>query len=132
MRDLDHLIDAAELDRLVAPVKLVSLTGLEALRDEHQFWTPVTPEPGQYCTPVYIRDPTQWRLCRRRHCRHTCGRRLRAAGVGLEDRQDILGHKSGRITTHYSAPEIGSLVAAVNRIADSRGIHARTVLRLVA
>src|SRR2546421_3807921 len=52
-----------------------------------------------------------------------------SAGVGLEDRQDILGHKSGRITTHYSAPEIGSLVAAVNRIADSRGIHARTVLR---
>ena len=46
----------------------------------------------------------------------------------MEDRQDILGHKSGRITTHYSAPEIGNLVAAVNRIADSRGIHARTVL----
>ena len=32
----------------------------------------------------------------------------------------------------HDAPEIGSLVAAVNRIADSRGIHARTVLRLVA
>ena len=28
--------------------------------------------------------------------------------------------------------EIGNLVAAVNRIANSRGIHARTVLRLVA
>jgi hypothetical protein len=53
--------------------------------------------------------------------KHTCGRR--AAGVGLEDRRDILDHKSGRITTHYSAPEIGSLVAAVNRIADSRGIN---------
>jgi hypothetical protein len=39
---------------------------------------------------------------------------------------------SGRITTHYSAPEISNLVAAVNRIADSRGIHAKTVLRLVA
>jgi len=33
---------------------------------------------------------------------------------------------------HYSAPEIGNLVAAVNRIADSRGMHARTILRLVA
>ena len=64
--------------------------------------------------------------------KHTCGRRLRAAGVSLEDRQDILAHKTGRITTHYSAPEIGNLVAAVNRIANSRGIHARTVLRLVA
>jgi integrase len=63
--------------------------------------------------------------------RHTFGRRLRAAGVSLEDRQDLLGHKSGRITTHYSAPEIGNLLAATNRIADSRGIHARTVLRLI-
>jgi hypothetical protein len=26
----------------------------------------------------------------------------------LEDRQDILAHKTGRITTHYSAPEIGT------------------------
>ena len=50
----------------------------------------------------------------------------------MEDRQDLLGHKSGRITTHYSAPEIGNLVAAVNRIADSRGIHARIVQGLVA
>ena len=32
----------------------------------------------------------------------------------------------------HDAPEIGNLVAAVNRIADSRGIHARTVLRLGA
>ena len=33
--------------------------------------------------------------------KHTFGRRLRAAGVSYEDRQDLLGHKSGRITTHY-------------------------------
>lgn len=32
--------------------------------------------------------------------RHTFGHRLRAAGVSFEDRQDLLGHKSGRITTH--------------------------------
>ena len=64
--------------------------------------------------------------------KHTCARRLPAAGGSLEDRQDILAHKTGRITTHYSAPEIRNLVAAVNRIANSRGIHARTVLRLVA
>jgi integrase len=63
--------------------------------------------------------------------RHTFGRRLRAAGVSLEDRQDLLGHKSGRITTHYSAPEIGNLLAAANRIADSRGIYARTVPRVI-
>jgi integrase len=27
--------------------------------------------------------------------KHTFGRRLRAAGVGFEDRQDLLGHRSG-------------------------------------
>ncbi len=32
--------------------------------------------------------------------RHTFARRLRAASVSFEDRQDLLGHKSGRITTH--------------------------------
>ena len=37
--------------------------------------------------------------------KHTFGRRLRSAGVSFEDRQDLLGHKSGRITTHYSMPE---------------------------
>jgi len=50
--------------------------------------------------------------------RHTFGMRLRSAGVSLEDRQDLLGHKSGRITTHYSAAEIGNLLAAVERITE--------------
>ena len=36
--------------------------------------------------------------------KHTFGRRLRAAGVSYEDRQDSLGHRSNRVTTHYSAP----------------------------
>lgn len=48
--------------------------------------------------------------------KHTFGRRLRAAGVSFEDRQDLLGHKSGRITTHYSAAEISNLVNAANKI----------------
>jgi integrase len=76
--------------------------------------------------------PDGFRRVRVHDLKHTCGRRLRAAGVGFEDRQDILAHKSGRMTTHYSAAELGSLVAAVNRIADSHGIHTGTVLRLVA
>lgn len=50
--------------------------------------------------------------------RHTFGMRLRAAGVSMEDRQDLLGHKSGRITTHYSAAELGNLLAAVEKIAE--------------
>jgi len=48
--------------------------------------------------------------------KHTFGRRLRAAGVSFEDRQDLLGHRSGRITTHYSAAELSRLLDAANRV----------------
>jgi integrase len=46
--------------------------------------------------------------------KHTLGRRLRAAGVSFEDRQDLLGHRSGRITTHYSGAELSRLIAAAD------------------
>jgi hypothetical protein len=32
----------------------------------------------------------------------------------------LLGHKSGRITTHYSAAEIGNLISAANKAYNSR------------
>ena len=48
--------------------------------------------------------------------KHTFGRRLRAAGVGYETRQDLLGHKSANITTHYSAVELTELIEAANRV----------------
>ncbi len=55
--------------------------------------------------------------------KHTFGRRLRAAGVSFEDRQDLLGHKSSRITTHYSAAELQNLYQAANKVCgiESRG-----------
>ena len=53
--------------------------------------------------------------------KHTYGRRLRAAGVSFEDRQDLLGHRSGKITTHYSAAELGRLVDASNRVCERDG-----------
>jgi site-specific recombinase XerD len=48
--------------------------------------------------------------------KHTFGRRLRAVGVSFEDRQDLLGHKSGRITTHYSQAELGNLIAVAEKV----------------
>lgn len=48
--------------------------------------------------------------------KHTFGRRLRAAGVSFEDRQDLLGHKTHRITTHYSAAELQNLLNAANTV----------------
>ena len=53
--------------------------------------------------------------------KHTFGRRLRAAGVSFEDRQDLLGHRSVRMTTHYSAAELHKLVEAANRVCKRGG-----------
>jgi integrase len=36
--------------------------------------------------------------------------------ISFEDRQDLLGHKSGRITTHYSQAELGNLIAAAEKV----------------
>ena len=59
--------------------------------------------------------------------KHTFGHRLRAAGVPFEERQDLLGHRSGRITTHYSAPDIARLLEAAERVCQPA---LRTVLRI--
>jgi integrase len=58
--------------------------------------------------------------------KHTFGRRLRAASVSFEDRQDLLGHKSSRITDHYSSAELGNLIAAAEKVCvnESRKSHA--------
>ena len=53
--------------------------------------------------------------------KHTFGHRLRAADVNFEDRQDLLGHRSGRMTTHYSAAELSKLIAAANRVCKREG-----------
>jgi len=45
--------------------------------------------------------------------------------------QDLLGHKSGRITTHYSAAELRNLIAAANKVCmeDSRKTPAPVMVR---
>ena len=52
--------------------------------------------------------------------KHTFGRRLRAAGVPLETRKVLLGHRTGDITTHYSAPELEELIEAANRVCEDK------------
>jgi integrase len=63
--------------------------------------------------------------------KHTYGHRLRAAGVGFEDRKILLGHKSDHVTTHYSAPEIGALIQASEKVCDlgSRKSPALVIIR---
>jgi integrase len=80
--------------------------------------------------PIMRMLNSAWKKARRRadleHVRvhdlkHTFGRRLRAAGVSFEDRQDLLGHRSGKITTHYSAAELSKLIEAANLVCDRDG-----------
>jgi len=79
--------------------------------------------------PLDRMNNTAWRKAREQadlqdvrvhDLRHSFGQRLRYAGVSLEDRQDLLGHHAGRITTHYSKAEIGRLIEAVETLCDSR------------
>jgi integrase len=83
---------------------------------------------------VQTMNNTAWQKARKRvglpvrihDLKHTFGRRLRAANVSFEDRQDLLGHKSSRITDHYSSAEVGNLIAAAEKVCvkESRKSHA--------
>jgi len=64
------------------------------------------------------RTVAQLPMARVHDLKHTFGRRLRAAGVSFEDRQDLLGHRSGRITTHYSAAELSRLIEAAESVCE--------------
>ena len=93
--------------------------------------------PGPNGGPYHRMSRTAWKNARNRaglpqvrihDLKHTFGFRLRSAGVSFEDRQDLLGHKSGRITTHYSAPDIQRLLESANKVCERRE---STVLRPV-
>ena len=71
--------------------------------------------------------------CRVHDLKHTFGRRLRAAGVSFETRQDLLGHKSHRITTHYSKAELTELIEASNKVCEQgQNVSQLIILRQVA
>jgi len=56
--------------------------------------------------------------------KHTYDHWLRAAGVAFEDRKLLL-------TTHYSAPEIGALIQALEKVCEpgARKSHALMIVR---
>jgi integrase len=62
--------------------------------------------------------------------KHTFGRRLRAAGVGFEDRQVLLGHKNRSVTTDYSAPEIAHLIEQANKLCGAQRQSTPTLIVL--
>jgi integrase len=106
-------------ERLVV-LNRVASSVIDSVRGEHREF--VFTLRGR---PVTMMNNTAWQAARVRaglpqvrihDLKHTFGRRLRAAGVSFEDRQDLLGHRSGRITTHYSGAELANLIESANKV----------------
>jgi len=126
-------------DRLVVLNK-VAMSVIENVRGQHSqyvftyrgrrvgriynsAWKRVREEAAKHYQEALGTDdpcPEGFRKVRVHDLKHTFGRRLRAAGVSFEDRQDLLGHKSGRITTHYSGAELQNLIDAANKICGEK------------
>ena len=111
-------------DRLVV-LNQVALSGVEAMRGKHP--THVFSFRGKPIARMLngawlrAREAAALPQVRVHDLKDTFGRRLRAAGVSFEDRQDLLGHRAGRITTHYSAAELTRLIEAANSVCDRGG-----------
>ncbi|MBI4356492.1 MAG: tyrosine-type recombinase/integrase [Gammaproteobacteria bacterium] len=127
-----HVVKNRE-DRLVV-LNSVAKSVLEEVRGMHPEY--VFTYKGHYVTKM---NNSAWKRARKlagidvrvHDLKHTFGRRLRSAGVSFEDRQDLLGHRSGRITTHYSAAELTNLVRAANAVCEKKESATVTVLKLL-
>ncbi|MCZ8441770.1 tyrosine-type recombinase/integrase [Achromobacter xylosoxidans] len=134
-------------DRLVV-LNRVARAVIEGQRGLHPEW--VFPYHG---TALHRMNDSAWRKARERAAakwaqihgrpahegfgqlrvhdlKHTFGRRLRAADVPHEDRQVLLGHTNGSVTSHYSAAELGKLIEHADKVAaTSEHTPALTVLK---
>lgn len=120
-------------DRLIV-LNRIAASVVEAQRRRHS--THVFTYSGKPITRMLNSAWLRARACaglrqvRLHDLKRTFGRRLRSAGVSFEDRQDLLGHRSGKITTHYSAPELSRLIEAANIVCDrGQGAPELVVLR---
>jgi len=108
-------------DRIVVLNKTAKSV-IESVRGEHSdyVFTYKGNPRNKMLTTAWKRARTKCNLeqVRVHDLKHTFGRRLRSVGVSFEDRQDLLGHRSGRITTHYSAAELTNLIEAANKVCD--------------
>ncbi len=55
----------------------------------------------------------------RRGAATSCTVCIRSAGVSYEGRQDSLGHRLARMTTHYSAAGLHNLIAMAERVVET-------------
>ncbi len=109
-------------DRLVV-LNRVASSVVESVRGQHREYVFTYKS-----RPVEHINNNGWKRARRQlnlpvrvhDLKHTFGRRLRAAGVPLETRKILLGHRNGDITSHYSAPELEELIEAANRVCEGK------------
>jgi len=121
-------------DRLVV-LNRVARAVVERQRGKHSMYVFVYNNK-----PIHHMLNNGWRKARKQtglgvrvhDLKHTFGRRLRSVGVSFEDRQDLLGHKSNRITTHYSAAELLNLWEAANKVCAGQNRPVLTLLKTVA
>ena len=74
---------------------------------------------ARYEKEIGVPCPRGFQRIRVHDLKHTCGHRLRGAGVSFEDRQLLLGHKRrAPMTTHYSAADMGALIKASERVCE--------------
>ena len=92
-------------------------------------WGPVTAMNNSAWDRVRRHKEVNLPYVRIHDLKHTFGHRLRSAGVSFEDRQDLLGHKSNRMTTHYSNTALKNLIDAANKACDRH--HQTSVLTLL-
>ncbi len=142
----------------VARAVIDSVRGQHPTRVFVRIPKPLKAKPGRPAIPrepVFLTrmNSTAWRNARRRAAKkweaktgqpagegfrrvrvhdlkHTFGRRLRAARVSFEDRQDLLGHKSKRITTHYSGAELANLITAAEKACETTAHNSPAVTLL--
>lgn len=48
--------------------------------------------------------------------------------MSSEDRQDLVGHRSARVTTHNSAAELPRLIEAAESVAEQNGLRPELVV----
>jgi len=110
-------------DRLVV-LNSIARRIIESVRGDHPIWVFVF--NGK---PMARMNNSAWKRARTKtgleqvrvhDLKHTFGFRLRAAGVGFEDRQFLLGHKSDHMTTHYSQPDISRLIQAAEAVTRTK------------
>lgn len=119
-------------DQRLIVLNSVAASVVEARRGVHRshVFTYVESPIGHMLTSAWkrARDRAGLPFVRVHDLKHTFGRRLRAAGVSFEDRQDLLGHRSSRITTHYSGAELSRLLEAAEKVTDRNGSRPELVV----